>query len=168
MQHSRFSRKMPLVPKPSLALPYPLSKTFFAASTTLLTSCPPFSTTFSIAVPAFFSSSGLAALPSCKPRSFFCCFARASFTAAAALSPTFEASAPAALRDSAVGGGMLRIRRSGLVPVGSGWGVRERSLDWIAEEMGLMCCEDRLAGVSRRVLYRARELASRRRSFSPS
>jgi hypothetical protein len=118
---------------------YPLSKTFFAASTTFFTSPLPFSTTFSIAVPAFLSSSGLAVLLNCIPRNFFCCLLRASLIAVPALSPALAASATAALRESAVGGGMLITRRSGLVPVGSGWGVRERVEDWMAEETGLTC-----------------------------
>jgi hypothetical protein len=28
-----------------------------------------------------------------------------------------------------------------LVPVGSGWGVRERLEPWMAEETGLTCCD---------------------------
>lgn len=121
-------------------MPYPLSNTFLAASTTFFTSPLPLSTTFSIAAPAFFNSSGLAALLNCIPRSFFCCLPRASLIVEPALSPALAASATAALRESAVGGGMLITRSKGLEPVGSGWGVRERVLDWMAEEIGLMCC----------------------------
>lgn len=36
---------------------------------------------------------------------------------------------------------MLITRRRGLVPVGSGWGVRERLEAWMAEETGLTCWE---------------------------
>jgi len=120
---------------------YPLSKTFFAASTTFFTSPLPFSTTFSIAVPAFLSSSGLAVLFNCIPRSFFCCLLRASLIVVAALSPALAASATAALRESAVGGGILITRSKGLAPVGSGWDVSERVEAWMAEETGLTCCE---------------------------
>lgn len=35
----------------------------------------------------------------------------------------------------------MRMRREGLVPVGSGWGVRERVEDWMEEEIGLRCWE---------------------------
>jgi len=119
---------------------YPLSKTFLALSTTFFISALPFSTTFSICVPAFLRSSGRADLPSCRARSFFCCFPRASRTAVLALSPAFAASATAARRESAVGGGMLTTNRSGFAPVGSGCGVKDSVLPWIAEDTGLTCC----------------------------
>lgn len=34
----------------------------------------------------------------------------------------------------------MMIRRRGFWPVGSGWGVRERFEDWIAEATGFMYC----------------------------
>lgn len=129
------------LPYPAHCRPrYPCSNTFVFSSTTFFTSLCPLSTTFSINAFAFFKSSGLAAFASSNARSFFCCFARPSRTVDAALSPALAASSTAALRDSAVGGGIFRMRRSGLWPDGSGWGVRERVEDWMAEEMGLTCC----------------------------
>lgn len=66
---------------------------------------------------------------------------RASLIVVLARSPALVASVTAALRDSAVGGGMLMTSRRGLAPVGSGWGVRLRLLDWMDVVMGLMCWE---------------------------
>lgn len=126
-----------LLSKPTRFHPYPLSNTFRAASTTFLTSLPPFSTTFSIAAPAFFNSSGRAVFPNCIARNFFCCFARASLITIPAFSPAFAASATAAFLESAVGGGIFTTSNSGLVPVGSGCGVRERVEAWMADVMGL-------------------------------
>lgn len=103
----------------------PLSRTFFALSTIFLSSAPAFSTTFSIMLPAFLRSSGLADLFNCNARSFFCCFPRASLTAVLAFSPDFVASVTAAFRESAVGGGMFRTSNSGFAPVGSGCGVSD-------------------------------------------
>lgn len=108
---------------------HPLSNTFFAASTTLFISACPFSTTFSIIPCAFFKSSGLALLSSCIARIFFCCLPLASLIPVAAFSPAFTASVTAARRDSVVGGGMLMTSSKGLVPVGSGCGVRDRLED---------------------------------------
>jgi len=99
---------------------HPLSRTFLALSTSLFTSAAPFSTTFSICVPAFFRSSGREVLLTCSARSFLCCLPLASRTLVLALSPAFVASWTAPRRESAVGGGMLTTRRSGLAPVGSG------------------------------------------------
>lgn len=116
------------------------SKAFLAASTIFLTSCTPFSTTFSICVPAFFKSSGLADLANCIALSFFCCPCLAFLTELLATSPAFAAAATACFRDSAVGGGMGMLRRRGFWPVGSTWGVRFRFADWIDEVTGLRCC----------------------------
>lgn len=66
-----------------------------------------------------------------------------------AASPAFVAAATAALRESAVGGGIVRTRRSGFAPVGSGWGVRERADAWIAEAVGLRCCVVQARGPGR-------------------
>lgn len=99
---------------------YLCSSTFLFSSITLFTSPWPFSTTFSIIPLAFFRSSGLALLASSIALNFFCCFPLASLTAVAAFSPALLASLTDALRDSAVGGGMLRVRRRGFVPFWSG------------------------------------------------
>ncbi|KAI7360317.1 hypothetical protein KC320_g258 [Hortaea werneckii] len=96
--------------------PHPLSSTFLALSTTLFSSAVPFSTTFSICVPAFFRSSGLTLLFNCIPLNFFCCFPRASRALVLAFSPALAASCTAAFLDSAVGGGMLITSMSGLAP----------------------------------------------------
>jgi len=121
-------------------LTYPPSNTFLAPSATLFTSVVPFSTTFSIAVPAFFKSSGSALLVFCISRNFFCGLPLASRTAVLAFSPAFVASATTAFLLSAVGGGMFMMRRRGLAPVGSGCGVRESvGEDWMAVAIGLTC-----------------------------
>jgi hypothetical protein len=141
-QSSTYLTYLSLHVKRTLKRPtYAPSNPFLAPSTTLFTSPLPFSTTFSIAVPAFFNSSGLAVFANCIPRNFFCCLPRASLIAVPALSPALPASATAAFRESAVGGGMLITSSKGLAPVGSGCGVRERVEDWMAEETDLTCCE---------------------------
>lgn len=68
---------------------------------------------------------------------------------------------------------MLITRRSGLVPVGSGWGVRERLEAWMAEETGLTCCESGSVSLvpSQGRMFRPENRASRRAehtSFSPT
>ena len=123
------SRSMPQVTKSrrtvvhipySHRVRYPPSSTFLAFSTIFLTSACPFSTIFSIRSLAFFRSSGRALLLTCIERSFFCCLPLPSLILVLAFSPAFVASLTVARRDSAVGGGMLITRRSGLLPVGSG------------------------------------------------
>lgn len=117
-----------------------VSNAFLAASTIFLTSCTPLSTTFSICVPAFFKSSGLADFANCIALNFFCCPCLAFLTALFATSPAFAAALTVAFLDSAVGTGMGMERRRGFWPVGSAWGVRFRFADWIVEVIGLRCC----------------------------
>ena len=114
------------------------SKALLAASTIFLTSCTPLSTTFSICVPAFFKSSGLADFANCIALNFFCCPCLAFLTALLATSPAFCAALTVAFLDSAVGGGMGIESSRGFVA--SGWGVRFRFADWIVEVIGLRCC----------------------------
>jgi hypothetical protein len=121
------------------SLPY-VSKAFLAASTIFLTSCTPLSTTFSICVPAFFKSSGLADFANCIALSFFCCPCLAFLTALFATSPAFAAALTVAFLDSAVGTGMGMESKRGFWPVGSAWGVRFKFADWIVEVIGLRCC----------------------------